>query len=337
MTIPSYTNLTPKAQVGQRLLVGFDGTAMNDDLAYLIDEINIGGVILFAQNIESPDQVTELTRAIQARAEKNDLPPLFVAVDQEGGQVARMKEPLTLFPQGAPAMGTPEAAKAFGTTTGRELSACGYNMDMAPVLDVQPQGFSGIMEKRVFPGTPEEVGTLGIHVMESLESEGVLSVVKHFPGIGRTTLDSHLTLPELETPLSELAATDLLPFEMAFQAGASSVMLSHIKYLGIDSTWPASLSPEVVKGLLRGRMGFNGVVMTDDLDMKAITCDMETAAKQIFFSDVDIALICHRSDRYETLARTFTELAGKFPGSHALSVGRILALKERMGSLKGDA
>jgi len=326
----TFSELTLDEQVGQRLLVGFDGTELTDDVKYLIDTLKVGGVILFARNIETPAQVKKLADDLQGYAASCGLPPLFMAVDQEGGVVARMKEPLTVFPEGAPALGTVEAAQHFGRTTGRELSGVGYNMDMAPVLDVQPDGFSGVMEKRVFPGSPEEVGTLGVQVMETLEAEGVLSVVKHFPGIGRTTLDSHLTLPELDTPFAELMESDLLPFDAAFQAGASAVMLSHIRYTDIDREWNASLSPEIVKGLLRGRMGYNGVVMTDDLDMKAITCDMETAARQIFISDVDIALICHRSDRYETLAETLKAMAEKFPGSHAISVGRILALKEKM-------
>lgn len=325
-----FSQLTVDEQVGQRLLVGFDGTGLTDDLKYLIGTLKVGGVILFARNIDSPDQVKALADALQGHAASCGLPPLFIAVDQEGGVVARMKEPLTCFPQGAPGLATEGAARHFGLTTGRELSAIGFNMDMAPVLDVQPEGFSGVMAKRVFPGTPPEVGALGVQVMHALAAEGVLPVVKHFPGIGRTTLDSHLTLPELGTPFPELADTDLVPFQIAFNAGAPAVMLSHIKYLDLDSQWPASLSSAVVKGILRGRMGFNGVAMTDDLDMKAITCDMETAARQIFDADVDIALICHRSDRYETLADTLKTLALQSPDAHALSVGRILALKEKM-------
>ena len=328
--MPSFSQLTLDEQVGQRLLVGFQGAHFDDDLKYLIETLKVGGVILFAANIESPHQVGELIHDMQTHAAQCGLPPLFVAVDQEGGVVARMKEPLTLFPQGAPALKTPEDARHFGTTTGKELFACGYTMDMAPVLDVQPKGFSGIMEKRVFPGSPKEVGTLGVHVMHSLESQGVLSVVKHFPGIGRTTLDSHLTLPFLETPLSELEKSDLIPFQMAFEAGASCVMLSHIQYTDIDPDWPASLSPKVVKSLLRKQMGFRGVVMTDDLDMKAITCNMETAARQITLSDVDIALICHRSPRYETLAESFKKMAETYPEAHKRCVKRVLALKEKM-------
>ena len=331
------TQLTLDQQVGQRLLVGFDGTAFDDELKYLIGTLKVGGLILFSQNITSPEQVKKLCGAAQSYAASCGLPPLFVSVDQEGGLVARMKEPLTLFPQGASGIDTPHGAEHFGSVTAKELSACGYNMDMAPVLDVQPQGFSGIMEGRAFPGDAHSVGSLGVHVMEALHQGGVLPVVKHFPGIGRTTLDSHLTLPELETPLNEMRETDLLPFAMAFDAEAPAVMLSHVRYTGIDATWPASLSSEVVKGLLRGQMGFNGVVMTDDLDMKAITCDMETAARQIFFADVDIALICHRSPRYEALFSTLKTLAETYPSAHALSVGRILALKKEMARLKGGA
>lgn len=325
-----FLQLTLDEQVGQRLLVGFDGISLTDDLKYLMETLKVGGVILFARNIVSAHQVKTLCDEIETYAASLDLPPLFIAVDQEGGVVARMKEPLTLFPHGAPALGTPEAARHFGATTGHELAHIGFNMDMAPVLDVQPNGFSGIMERRVFPGDPQKVGLLGGEVMKSLETQGVFSVVKHFPGIGRTTLDSHLTRPQLETSLSELMETDLVPFKIAFAEGTSAVMLSHITYTAIDTEWPASLSQKLVKGLLRDQMAYNGVVMTDDLDMKAITWDMESVARQIFTADVDIALICHRSGRFETLAAAFKDLAKKSPESHALCVKRILTLKEKI-------
>ncbi len=323
-----FLQLTLDEQVGQRLLVGFDGTFLTDDLRYLMESLKIGGVILFARNIVSPSQVKSLCHEIQAHAASLHLPPLFIAVDQEGGVVARMREPLTLFPHGAPALGTMKAARHFGTTTGHELAQIGFNMDMAPVLDVQPDGFSGIMERRVFPGTPQEVGQLGVEVMKSLEAHGVLSVVKHFPGIGRTTLDSHLTRPELDTPMADLRKSDLLPFKGAIAEGTSAMMLSHITYTAMDDQWPASLSRKIVKDLLRDEMGYDGVVMTDDLDMKAITWDMVTVARKLFAADVDIALICHRSDRFETLAAAFKDLAKKFPEAHALCVKRILTLKE---------
>ena len=296
----NFRGLTDAQCAGQRLMVGFDGTGMNADLKYLIQELHVGGIILFSRNISTPGQVRELCVSIQDQARACGEPPLFVAIDQEGGIVARLKDPFTEFP-GNPHMTGIADAVEFAEITAEELSEHGINMNMAPVLDVAFDPDKSIMADRAFGADPEWVSTLGTAVVANLQKRGVMSVAKHFPGIGRTTLDSHLDLPFLDTDPALFASTDLLPFAAAIEQGAAGLMLSHICYRRMDDTWPASLSGTIARDLLREKMGYHGVVMTDDLDMGAIRnhYDMGTVMQRILTAEVDVALICHRSRNIE--------------------------------------
>jgi len=175
---------------GQRLMVGFDGTVLDDTLKHAIAAMNVGGIILFSRNIESPGQVQALCTAAQNYAAQCGNPPLFVAIDQEGGVVARLKAPFTRFP-GNPAMQRTADAIDFARTTAGELQSIGVNMNMAPVLDVAPGHGPSIMAQRVFGGDPQWVARMGTAVIEHLQAKGVMAVGKHFPGIGRTVMDSH--------------------------------------------------------------------------------------------------------------------------------------------------
>jgi beta-N-acetylhexosaminidase len=293
---------TASLLAGQRLMVGFDGTAFNADLAYLIDTLNVGGVILFAANISAPDQLQQLCADIQGHARAGRRPPLFIAIDQEGGQVARLKKPFSEFPGGSPAMRDEADAESFAAITARELTLVGVNMDMAPVLDIAFDPALSVMSGRAFGADPDRVTRLGLTVVRTLQREGILAVAKHFPGIGRTTLDSHRDLPRLATDYDILAASDLLPFKAAARADVAGIMLSHILYQGLDPDWPASLSSRIADGLLRRGMGYDGLVMTDDLDMGAIArhYDIRTCIRRILAAGIDLALICHKSPKIET-------------------------------------
>ncbi len=321
------THTTPEQMAGQRLLVGFDGVSFNEDLKFLIENLRVGGLILFARNIETPDQVRELCRACQNSAQESGLPPLFIAVDQEGGTVARLKPPyFTEFPKGNPGMANEEDADRFAAVTAGELKGVGFNMNMAPVLDVEPEGFSGVMAKRVFRGGPAYVSDMGRALIRGFQDRGVMAVAKHFPGIGRTTLDSHLYLPVLETGFDALSAHDLVPFKAAIDFGVAGIMMSHIQYNALDDAWPASLSMKVVKGLLRDQLGYQGLVMTDDLDMKAIRTPIEVSVNRIIEADVDIALICHKGPDIE---KAFNLFMNAGPEANAVSYQRIMDLKRR--------
>ncbi len=332
------TEHAPEVMAGQRMMVGFDGTDFNNDLKFLIGTLKVGGLILFSRNLGQPEQIRQLCRDCQDCAGKFGLPPLFIAIDQEGGQVARLKPPFTQF-RGNPSMAHPDDAIHFARVTATELSHLGVNMNMAPVLDVAPQEGDSIMAGRAFGSDPDWVSTMGLAVIDQLQQRGVMAVAKHFPGIGRTVLDSHLALPDLAVDAKTLADVDLVPFKSAIQHEVAGIMLAHIRYTGIDPVWPASLSPAITADLLRRQMGYDGVVMTDDLDMGAIKPrhDIDTAIGQILMADVDIALICHKGPdieaacekiRQSLVDQTHLRQMGK------RSVERILRLKRTF--LKGQ-
>jgi len=326
-------SLTPEQIAGQRLMVGFDGLTLSNDVKYLIDSLKVGGLILFKQNVSSPEQVAELCADAQTYARACGQPPLLIAIDQEGGQVARLGPPFTQFP-GNPSMKNVSDADDFAKTCVRELSGVGINMNMAPVLDVAPEGMESIMASRVFNGGPDQVSEMGVRVIEGLQRGGIMAVAKHFPGIGRTTLDSHLDLPTLSVDKADLDATDLVPFRAAVACGVAGIMLSHIRYSAVDSEWPASISPKIVAAWLREELGYDGVVMTDDLDMGAVSkhFDIKTATRQVMAADVDIALICHRSPNmeaaFEEMLHFFAESKEMIDRAHR-SVERIIKLKNK--------
>ena len=325
--------LTTDQLAGQRLMAGFRGTRINTELKHLIGGMRVGGIILFARNIETPDQLQSLCAEAQQYAAACGQPPLLIAVDQEGGTVARFRPPFTQFP-GNPHIHSEIEAVRFAETTAREMKTVGINMDMAPVLDVALVHEQSVMVERAFSDRPETVASLGAAVIAQFQNDGIMAVAKHFPGIGRTTLDSHQDLPVLDTAPEQLNASDLIPFKMAVDKGVSSVMLSHVLYSRLDAEWPASLSPTITNDLLRRQMGFDGVVITDDLDMGAIKrhFGINTVIEQIWAAGIDIALICHSLNDIET---AFEQMKGYLRRSEndmrqgRLCADRILSLKKR--------
>ncbi len=325
--------LTVAQIAGQRLMLGFDGTAFSEDLAHLIRDLKAGGVILFSRNIAGPAPLASLCRDMQRCAHEAGQPPLLIAIDQEGGPVARLKAPFTQFTGNARMLGG-EDALAYARITAAELRSAGINMNMAPVMDVSPQEIASVMAGRAFGHDPEHVARMGTLVIDELQRNGVMAVAKHFPGIGRTTLDSHLDLPVLEASCAALEGSDLLPFRAAITHGVAGVMLSHILYPQIDPLWPASLSECIARDLLRGQMGYRGVVMTDDLDMGAIAGRWPTVTcmRQILAAEVDLALICHRGPAMETAYETIQAALlaePKLMAAARASTQRILDLKRR--------
>ncbi len=273
-------------------MLGFDGLTLNDELKRLIRDLRAGGIILFKPNIQTPRQLEQLCSDAKAFARDCGLPELFVAVDQEGGVVARLRAPFTEFP-GNPHIHTADDAEHFARVTAEELGGMGINMNMAPVMDVAPPDVDSIMKTRVFPGGVDLVSELGCTMIRTFQEQGILAVAKHFPGIGRTVKDSHFFLPVLDADEQTLRQSDILPFQAAMAAGVSGIMLSHISYPKLDDTWQASLSPAIARDLLRRDLGYDGLTMTDDLDMKAISLQIEACIRQIMVADIDLALICH--------------------------------------------
>ena len=328
--------LTDAQLAGQRLMVGFSGKVLDDDLRFMIREMHIGGLILFKRNVSNPSQVAELCGAAQAYALESGNPPLMIAIDQEGGPVARLGPPFTVFP-GNRAIGAARSARAareFGMITARELKGVGINMNLAPVLDVAPEGLNSVVADRVFGEEPELVAYLGKTVIQTLQNNGVPATAKHFPGIGRTTGDSHVDLPCLDVEREVLDLTDLVPFRSAIGSGVEAVMLSHVVYRDLDRQWPASLSSIIAKDLLRETMGFKGISMTDDLDMGAIDkhFHIEATVQRISGAEIDVALICH--DRLK-MENAYGALLKAVQGSEdagrkaTTSVRRILNMKQK--------
>jgi beta-N-acetylhexosaminidase len=319
--------------IGQRLMVGFDGTQWNADLAFCLSELAPGGLILFSANIQTPEQVRALCTDAQKCAADLGLPPLIIAVDQEGGPVARLRPPAFPLFKGAAEMEGLADARAFARLAADVLSPIGINMNMAPVLDLDCPTLESVMRSRAFGPDPETVSSMGLTLIKDLQERGIMAVAKHFPGIGRTTLDSHRQRPDLDTDKDTLLKVDGAPFQAAIAEGVAAVMLAHIRYTAIDKKWPASLSRRVVQDLLRQRLQYEGVVITDDLDMGAIVRHYgdDLLLERIVRAGVDIALICHKGPRrdcsLDLLKRAIEKTART--EEHQKSVGRILALKQR--------
>ena len=227
-----------------------------------------------------------------------------------------------------------EDAVYFAETTAAELVHAGINMNLAPVMDVAPREIESVMAGRSFGHDPAWVSKLGVAVISHLQRNKIMAVAKHFPGIGRTVFDSHIDLPIFDGGLSELESCDLVPFDACIQNGVAGMMLSHILYRKIDPQWPASMSQRVAQKLLRERMRFTGITLTDDLDMGAIHkhYDIKTTIRQILLAGIDITLICHQGPNIEI---AYQEILQKITDSEELktkgieSVKRILELKER--------
>ncbi|ACN14468.1 NagZ [Desulforapulum autotrophicum HRM2] len=323
---------TDRERAGQRVVAGFRGTEFNSEIEHLISNLKVGGLILFAINIETPAQVKHLCDRAQACAASQGLPPLFIAIDQEGGVVARLKAPhFKTFP-GNPTITTRDQARVFAVSMAEELALVGVNLNLAPVLDVVPDGFDSIMASRALPGGPERVADLGACIIETLQAKGIMACAKHFPGIGRTVLDSHFELPVLHAHGTLLESSDLVPFTRAVEADVATMMLSHILYPALDPVWPASLSPAIADQLLRNMIEFRGVSMTDDLDMKAIKQDISTCITQILKANIDLALICHTGPDIEKAVIEIEQQTGRDERLFEMagqSLERIARLKER--------
>lgn len=257
-----------RRQIGQLAFLGFEGPVIPVELRSLCREFDIGGVVLFKRNVEGPEQVAEL--AFDAARLVPDM-PLWVAVDQEGGRVARLRRPFTEWPPMATLgrSGSADLAARFGRALGREMRAVGISLDFAPVVDVLTQERNPAIGDRALSGDPTMVATLGAAIIDALQSESVAGCAKHFPGHGDTSVDSHHELPLVEHPPDRFDQIDFVPFRAAIRAGVAAIIVAHLLVPAFDEDLPASLSRRVVTGELRTRLGFENLILTDDLGMKA--------------------------------------------------------------------
>jgi len=282
-----------RRQIGQLLVAGFNGHQISPELRSLAKEFGLGGIILFARNVGEPEQVAEV--CFEASRLTPELPP-WVSVDQEGGRVARLKAPFTEWPPMATLgrSGDSRLAERFARALAAELKAVGFTLDYAPVLDVQTNPKNTVIGDRALADNAADVARLGATIIRTLQEEGIAACGKHFPGHGDTTADSHHELPLVEHPPERLREVEWVPFKAAADAGVAAIMTAHVFVPALDEARPATLSRRVVTDLLRRELPFDGVIFSDDLEMKAIASAyaVPAAAVMAIEAGCDGALIC---------------------------------------------
>lgn len=330
-------DLTLRQKIGQMLMAGFPGPAIGPTYERLIREYKLGNVILFSENLKNASQTRELCASLQEQILQNTGFPALIAVDQEGGMVSRMPPDGTNIPSAmaVAATGDPHNAFLAGELTARELRAMGINMDIAPVLDINSNPENPLIGVRSYGDTAETVAAYGNAMAKGLLSGQVIPVAKHFPGHGDTAVDSHLGLPVVEKTQKELEQCELLPFRSAIVHGIPCIMAAHILYPKIEKDQvPASLSHDILTGLLKESCGFDGLVITDCLEMQAVQAGFGTAAGAVAAVCAGAHLVCisHTAALVEQAAKAL-EVAvqsGSLPMAVVdEAVEKILALKRR--------
>ena len=301
--------LATRRDIGQFLIGSMPGTAIPVELRSLAKEFDLGGVILFSRNIEAPEQVAELAAESEALGRTT---PAWVSVDQEGGRVARLKEPFTTWPPMATLGRAGQQAEAlagrFATALAEELLAVGITLDYAPVLDIHTNPKNPVIGDRALAERAEDVARLGRVIIRALQGAGLAACGKHFPGHGDTSTDSHHELPVVEHPPDRLRAIEFEPFRAAVAEKVAFIMTAHVLVPSLDELQPATLSPAIVQRLLREELGFGGVILSDDLEMKAVSerYPVPEAAVDAIRAGCDGLLIC--SGDVDLQARTLEAL-----------------------------
>jgi beta-N-acetylhexosaminidase len=291
-----------RRHVGRLAIVGFTGTSVPDDLRRLVAEFDLGGVIYFARNIVEPRQVAELSREVAGLARDW---PLWISVDQEGGRVARLKRPFTEWPPMATLgrSGSDALVERFAGALAAELRAVGVNLDYAPVLDIRTNPANQVIGDRALADRAEVVARLGRVMVRVLQTAGVAACGKHFPGHGDTVADSHDELPLVEHPPDRLEAVELEPFRAAIAEGVATIMTAHVLVESVDGTRPASLSRTLVTDWLKVKLRFGGVVLCDDLGMKAVaTRPLGEIAVDAVDAGNDLVLLCNSTTDEQIVA-----------------------------------
>jgi beta-N-acetylhexosaminidase len=282
-----------RRHAGQLAIAGFAGYDIPSDLKAFAKEFDLGGIILFARNVADPEQVADVAR--QAEELAGEL-PLWVSVDQEGGRVARLKAPFTVWPPmfSLGRSGDDGLVERFARALATELKAVGISLDYTPVLDILTNAANPVIGDRALSDRPETVARLGSILIRTLQAEGIAASGKHFPGHGDTSVDSHFELPLIEHAPDRIDRVELVPFRAAIAEGVASVMTAHILIPSLDPERPATLSPDIVDTMLKKQLGYEGLVLSDDLEMKAIAgrYGMSEATVAAIAAGCDAVLMC---------------------------------------------
>jgi len=329
------SNMTLEEKVGQLIVVGLEGSAMDDNARAMIEDHYVGGFILFGRNVKNAGQLLDLINSLKVTNSKNKV-PIFVSVDEEGGRVSRMPKELIKLPSGREVGKTNDKDFSYeiGGVIAEELKSFGFNMNFAPVLDIDSNPQNPVIGDRAYGSSAEIVSKLGIECMKGIREGGIIPVVKHFPGHGDTSVDSHVGLPTVDSDINRLNDFELVPFIEAIENQADAVMVAHILINKIDPEHPASLSKILITDILRRELNFNGVVITDDITMGAIVkhYNIGDAAVRAVNAGSDIVLVCHGQDNGIAVLNALTKAVQSGTITEKRldeSVYRILKLKSK--------
>lgn len=330
--------MTLREKLGQLFIVGVSGTQLTQEEESFLVNNNIGGVVLMGRNCQSPEQVHQLCASIQQlRHKTSSKAPFFIATDMEGGRVARLKDPFTKWPplKRLGDLDSPTLAFNFAMFMGRELRAVGINLDFAPCVDVLSNPANKVIGDRALSTDPEMVAKMSSALVRGYMKSEIITCAKHFPGHGNTLLDSHEDLPVEEVGLERLNDFELVPFKKAIRSRVDLVMMSHILFKNVDPQYPVSLSEIFVKKVLRDELRFRGLIVTDDLDMKALTKHYtpEEIPVRAIEAGNDLLLYCN-DPQVPPMA---LEALEKSVSNGRLSLVRIEDSYQRIAKLKRDS
>ena len=326
-------SMTLEQKIGQLFIVGFEGDIINDEIIDLVKNQEVGGLIYFSRNVVDSNQIITLNNEIKAI--KKDI-PLFISVDEEGGVVSRVPDEFLKLPSSGyiGKFDDENLSYNIGSIIAKELKNLGFNMDFAPVLDIDSNPNNTVIGERAFGNNADIVLKLGIKTMEGLRDGGIIPVVKHFPGHGDTDIDSHYGLPIVTKTLEELNNLEFIPFKNAIENGADVVMVSSIILSSIDSEYPATMSKKVTTDILRNKLNFDGVIATDDMTMGAImdNYNLTDAVIMAINAGNDLILVCHGyDDIIKSISSVKDAVSSNIISEERIdeSVYRILKLKEK--------
>lgn len=326
-------SMTLEQKIGQLFIVGFEGDIINDEIIDLVKNQEVGGLIYFSRNVVDSNQIITLNNEIKAI--KKDI-PLFISVDEEGGVVSRVPDEFLKLPSSGyiGKFDDENLSYNIGSIISKELKSLGFNMDFAPVLDIDSNPNNTVIGERAFGNNADIVSKLGIKTMEGLRDGGIIPVVKHFPGHGDTDIDSHYGLPIVTKTLEELNNLEFIPFKNAIENGADVVMVSSIILSSIDSEYPATMSKKVTTDILRNKLNFDGVIATDDMTMGAImdNYNLTDAVIMAINAGNDLILVCHGyDDIIKSISAVKDAVSSNIISKERIdeSVYRILKLKEK--------
>ncbi len=329
-------DISAEMAAGQLFIFGFDGDRYNRRIGSFFEKVKLGGVILFSRNISSAEQTKRLISDLKKLGEDTTGLPLFVCIDQEGGRVARLSSDLPTFPT-ARSLGEDGSSGQVGEVyerIGSELKNLGFNVDFAPCLDLDTNDANPVIGDRSFSRDPQEVSRLGLAAIEGLRRQKILTCAKHFPGHGDTSLDSHFDLPVDERSKSRFDEAELEPFRMSIAQKVDFIMTAHVIYPAFDKVYPATLSKRIVTDLLREKMGYDGIIIGDDFDMKAVSDRWDEKGAAIAFeAGIDMGMVCHETPRRENLYESVRKsiIEGRISETSVKErLHRIISAKERL-------